>query len=73
MKKLFIALVLMTSVACTSSTQYGDCIGVLDKKESDKEYSISFLNVFLGVLFSETIIVPGIVLLKETYCPVDEK
>lgn len=73
MKKLIIALVIMTSVACTSSTPGGQCIGAFDDKEPNKKYSLSKWNTFLGLFFVETIFVPIIVVATETLCPVEQK
>lgn len=72
MKKLFILfmLCLFSFSACTSSTEYGECIGAFDDGDPSLVYSTSAFNIFLGVVFIETIIVPVIVLASETKCPV---
>ncbi len=58
---------------CTSSTQFGDCVGVDTPQKPDREYKLSVLNTVIGIVFVETIIVPIIVLKDQTYCPVAVK
>ena len=70
MKKFFIAaLIVLTLAGCTSETQFGPCIGAFDDKNPELTYKPSVWNVFLAILFSETIIVPVIVVIDETLCP----
>lgn len=77
MKKLLLcsavlALSLLTS-ACTTRTRYGDCIGVGDNPEPQLNYRFSAWNIAVGVVFSETIVVPIIVVVDELKCPVSKK
>ena len=70
MKKFFIAaLIVLTLAGCTSETQFGPCIGAFDDKNPALTYKLSIWNTFLGILFSETIIVPVVVIANETHCP----
>ena len=70
MKKLFIvAMMALALTGCTSATQYGQCIGAFEDKNPELTYKPSVWNVFLAILFSETIIVPVIVVIDETLCP----
>lgn len=74
MKKILLVATMIAMLSgCTSSTQYGSCIGVADDKEPTKQYKLSVWNTFLAIVFSETIVVPIVVLANETYCPVGEK
>jgi hypothetical protein len=74
MKKILAIATLMAMLTgCTSSTQYGSCIGVADDKEPHLQYKLSVWNTFLAIIFSETIVVPIVVLANETYCPVGVK
>lgn len=66
---LFIACLSVLS-ACETRTQYGECIGIDGDKDPNLHYKVSTTNVVWGVVFVETIIVPVVVLLDETDCPV---
>ena len=75
---LFLFILSFNLIACTSSTEYGNCVGLPDIEEAKKQnpniiYKISTKNVILGVIFVEMIIPPIIVVLDETYCPVGVK
>ena len=74
MKKLtilFIFIVLFSG--CSTRTEYGDCIGVLDDENPSLLYKLSAWNLFIGVFFSSLIVPPIIVLANETICPVGYK
>lgn len=74
MKKLIaLAALAITLTGCTTKTEYGECIGVLQDKKPDLEYKLSGWNTFLAVVFSETIIVPALVIANEHSCPVAKK
>lgn len=74
MKKiLLIALAAVFLAGCTTRTQYGECVGVGDDKNPTLHYKADVWNVFLGIVFVETVIVPLVVVLDETYCPVGVK
>ena len=74
MKKILVIATLMALLTgCTSSTQYGSCIGIADDKAPNLQYKLSVWNTFLAIIFSETIVVPIVVLANETYCPVGVK
>ena len=74
MKKILLAIALAASLAgCTSKTEYGDCVGVLKDKKPNLEYELSVWNTVLAVFFSETIIVPIVVIANEHSCPVGVK
>lgn len=66
-------LLLLFMISCTSNTEFGECIGVLEDKNPKLEYRASKLNIFLAVVFSETVIVPLWVILEEHSCPRGEK
>ena len=74
MKKLIVLLMLCLSLtSCTTSNRAGKCVGVMSKENKipNKEYSMSGWNVFLSVLFAETLIVPGVVVFYYLECPVE--
>jgi ABC-type uncharacterized transport system auxiliary subunit len=74
-KLLLIAALMATLTGCTSSTQYGECVGLADEDSADPKlkYDVSTKNVVLAVVFSETIVVPAVVILGEYKCPVGLK
>lgn len=63
-KYLAILLMILTLTACSSSTPYGDCVGIGDEDSRDPtlHYKLSAWNLAMGVIFFE-LIVPPIVLL----------
>lgn len=74
MKKTFIiVLSAVLLLGCTTHTQYGKCIGLADDKNPALIYKVDAWNVFLGIVFFETIIVPLYVVIDNTFCPVDKK
>lgn len=73
MKKFFALLALLAFSACTSKTEYGPCVGVLDEPDPALTYKADAGNIVLAIIFSETIIVPAIVIASELKCPVGQK
>jgi hypothetical protein len=67
--------ILFFATACTSETEYGDCLGIDDVSKMDPklEYDVDVGNIVVAVIFSETIIVPVYVALEEVWCPVGKK
>lgn len=70
MKKM-IALIIAAALisGCTSSNEYGPCIGAFDDKAPGVPYRLSVKNTILAIIFFETIIVPIVVVADETRCP----
>jgi hypothetical protein len=64
-----VAMIFSLLTACTSRTQYGECIGAFEEGKKDLYYKPSVLNIVLAVLFVETIIVPVFVIVDQTKCP----
>lgn len=62
---IFVALKL-----CRDETQYGRCVGIDDAKNPNLVYDVSTRNVVLAVIFSETLVVPIVVVFDKLYCPV---
>ena len=54
---------------CTGHTEYGECIGAFDDNDPHLVYAASGWNIFLAIVFSETILVPAIVVISEVKCP----
>jgi len=75
MKKYLLATLIACSLisGCRSKTEYGKCVGIDDTQDPKLEYKLSVRNVVLGCFFVETVIVPVLVLVDETYCPVGNK
>lgn len=73
MKSVAAILIAASLSACTSSTEYGDCIGVAEDEDPTLSYSVDTGNIVLAVIFSEMIFPPLIVLLSETKCPTGPK
>lgn len=70
-KKTIAAVLVFAALAgCTDRTRFGDCIGAFDDKKPDLEYEMSVKNVVWAVALSETIIVPVVVVAKQTHCPI---
>jgi hypothetical protein len=82
MKKLFavvaLTLLLVLVAGCEDSRIVNNksepCVGINESDRNPKlEYRASTQNVVLAVIFSETIIVPIVVVLNETFCPIGTK
>lgn len=63
--------------ACDSTKVLEDgkphaCVGAFsdEDREPNVRYRVSENNVVVGVIFVETLYVPAVVLLSETYCPI---
>jgi len=73
MKRVAAVLMLALLLGCTSSTEFGNCIGAFDDKNPKLVYKISKWNAFLAVFFFATAIVPIWVIVDETLCPVGRR
>lgn len=69
MNKLLILLMIGTTIGCTSSNKYGECIGLNKNPKSELNYKYNAWNIGLAVVFSGMIFPPIIVLLEEYKCP----
>ncbi len=72
MKKLLAAsLICAMLVGCHQGNSKGQCVGLMDKENRavNVQYDISLWNVFMAVLFSETIVVPIVVVGYMLECP----
>lgn len=65
---LLLAIALAAS-GCTTRTSGGECIGIADERVPGVKYELSGWNLFLGILFIETIVVPVVVVADELMCP----
>lgn len=74
MKYIFVALLILTATACTSKTEFGDCIGAFDEKDPSKVYKVSGMNIFWGAVGAELFFIPPIMVIKDqTLCPIGNK
>lgn len=75
MKTLTLAVALAATllVGCESSTEFGECVGVVEEKNPALVYDISAWNIAMGVIFFEMVVPPLVVLLDELECPVGKK
>ena len=74
MKKFITALLMsftiFTVAACTEKTEFGECVGVMEQEQPGLIYKPSGWNIFVAFIFSETIVVPAIVIMDDLTCPV---
>ncbi len=74
MKRLLGLLLLISFMSgCTSSTEHGECIGILDDPKPNLRYDYNGGNILLAIIFSETIVVPLVVVFDDLKCPVGVK
>lgn len=69
MKRLLLVLALLCA-ACEQQRYGVPCVGVMDQKRPDVAYVYSTRNLLVGLVFSESIIVPAVVVAKGLECPV---
>jgi hypothetical protein len=67
-KIILITATLLTG--CRSEVNKIPCVGLNGKKQAGVEYEYSTLNIVLGIIFVETVIVPVVVVLDRLECPV---
>lgn len=74
MKKILSMLLIAVALTgCTKRTEFGRCIGIGGEEKPHLEYEVSYWNIFMGFIFSETIVVPIVVAADQLYCPVAKK
>lgn len=74
MKNLILIIFTLLATACTKETEYGDCVGVIKSSEDPKLiYEMSYKNVIIGIVLSETLVIPTIVVFADLYCPTGKK
>lgn len=71
MKKTIALLFTLLLAGCQSRTDLGPCVGLGDPQKPGLHYKVSVRNIVLGIVFVETIVVPVVVAVDETYCPVN--
>jgi hypothetical protein len=77
-KKIVTGILLTTTLAlaaCKGSTQYGECVGILDEdaRDPDLRYELSTRNLVWTIIFSETLLVPIVWAVGYSHCPVGHK
>jgi hypothetical protein len=78
MRKFVTALTLalaLGATGCRTETAYGQCKGLIDKDEeqANLNYEVSTRNVVLALIFSETLLWPGLTAAFWVWCPVSQK
>jgi hypothetical protein len=74
MRRIILAALVAAAVAgCTSRTDFGECIGLADDKNPALVYKLSTWNLVMGAIFFKTIVVPVVVAVDQTYCPVAKR
>jgi len=58
---------------CESRTYFGPCVGVGEDKNPALKYKLSARNTVMALVFAPSVVVPIVVLVNETFCPVGEK
>ncbi len=66
-------LVALAISGCTSATEFGPWVGVVDEKDPALVYKLSANNLVWAILGFELIAPPVVVALNETFCPVGRK
>jgi len=72
MKRIIAAILFCTVLtSCKYSNSNGRCVGPMNQneRETNTEYEASFWNMFMGIIFIETIIVPVVVFGYASECP----
>jgi hypothetical protein len=70
MKTLVAAFILACLVGCTDTTAFGACVGISDQPNPALLYKPSVRNIVIAIIFSETIIVPVVVIVNQLNCPI---
>jgi len=70
---MLLGLVLFAGTGCDSETSLGECVGVLEEKKPNLRYEYDAGNIILAVIFSQTLVVPAIVIFDSLECPVAKR
>lgn len=72
---IYVLLLLITflMIACESERfvpgyGYAPCVGIGERQDTRFAYKLSAWNAAMGILFVETIVVPVVILVNETFC-----
>ena len=71
--KYLCIVALLLSTACTSKTEFGDCIGINGGENPALEYKYSKWNIAMAFVISSMILPPIFVVVDEVKCPVGKK
>lgn len=64
-------LLCVALIACEEQRPLGKCVGLNGVKVPELRYEYSTKNIVVGLLLSETIIVPVVVAFNQLQCPVE--
>lgn len=74
MKFALLITILLTVSSCTSTTEFGECVGFDDEdRNPNLIYKVSVRNAFWSFLGIETIIAPILWATDFVYCPIGHK
>lgn len=71
--KLITVCLIVFGLSCITNTKYGQCVGIIEEKDSRLEYSFSAWNALVSFVFIETVIVPVVWIFDCMVCPVGLK
>lgn len=64
---------LVLLAGCESERPLGKCIGLNDTPRPELRYEYSTTNIVMAFIFSETVVVPVIVVFNELECPAERR
>jgi hypothetical protein len=73
MGKVIGTILCLFIMGCTSSTEFGPCVGIGEDRDTSLVYKISAMNLFWGIIGFSLVAPPIIVVVDETFCPVGRK
>ena len=73
MKKVLAVCMVLALSGCTSSTEFGACVGAFDDKDPSLKYKLSANNLVWAILGFGLVAPPIVVAVDETFCPVGRK
>ena len=71
--KILALMTLILLASCTQTTKFGECVGINDTRQDNLVYKANSTNIVVGVIFSETVVVPLVVIFSDLYCPISTK
>lgn len=63
----------LLNTGCTSKTEFGQCIGILDERDPNLVYKVHVGNMVISLLGLELILPPVYWFSQYALCPIEEK
>lgn len=73
MRNMILICIALMTFSCASKTEFGNCVGINDTKDSKLNYEYSVRNIAVGIIFLEMIVPPLVVVFNKLECPVSKK